>query len=367
MKKTMAILLILVLLLGLAACAAQEQAPAAEEPASTQETVQPEEPAEEEPAEEPAAEEPAVEEPAAEDSHYPVTITNYNYAGEEITYTYEKAPERVIAVYQGSIETMIVLGLEDHVLASYGLDNEVKDEWKAGFENMHYDESVFAPDKETVTMLEPDMILSWGSLFSDKKLGDATTWNEKGVATYMNSNTRPGGYPRTLENEYTDILNIGKIFDVEDKAEALVQEMKEAVAATLASVEGQSPVRVAVLEPYDGSISNYGSTTLAGDMVVQLGGELVKPDGNEMGKEDLIACDPDVIFVVYMAYAGDDPETVMASQLAQIQDDPALASLSAVQNGRVYLIMLGDMYAAGPRTIDGLRTLAQGMYPDLAQ
>lgn len=297
--------------------------------------------------------------------HYPVTITNYNYAGEPVTYTYEKAPEKVIAVYQGCIETMIALGLEDHVLASYGLDNEVKDEWKNGFAQMHYDETVFAPDKETVTLLEPDMIFSWGSYFGEKKLGDVGAWNEKGVGTYMNSNTVPGG-TRTLENEYTDILNIGKIFDVEEKAQALVDEMKGQVEATLAAAQGQDPVRVAVVEPTaGGTITNYGADSLAGDMVTALGGELARPDGSDLGKEDLVACDPDVIFVVYMAYAGDDPDAVRAEQLAAIQDDPALASLSAVQSGRVHLIMLGDMYASGPRTIDGLKTLAQGMYPGL--
>ncbi len=309
----------------------------------------------------------AVSEAESNSDHYPVTITNYNYAGEEVTYTYDKAPEKVIAVYQGSIETMIALGLEDHVVASYGLDNEVKEEWKSGFEKMNYNEDVFAPDKETVTLLDPDMILSWGSIFSDKKLGDVTDWNAKGVATYMNTNTRPGGYARTLENEYTDILNLGKIFDVEDKANEIVNEMKQEVADTVAATQGQDKVSVAVIEPLGDSITNYGSKTLAGDMVTQLGGELAKPDGNEMSKEDLLACDPDVIFVVYMAYSGDDPETVKANQLAVIESDPALASLSAVKNGRVELIMLGDMYAAGPRTIDGIKTIAAGMYPDLSK
>ena len=298
------------------------------------------------------------------DGHYPVTITNYDYSGALVTYTYEKAPERVLCVYQGCIETMIALGLEDHVLASYGLDNEVKDEWKDGFAQMNYDETVFAPDKETVTLLEPDMIFSWGSYFSDEKLGDVYEWNDKGVGTYINSNTARGG-SRTLENEYTDILNIGRIFDVEEKAQALVDEMQAQVAHTLAAAEGHDPVRVAVVEPISGTITNYGADTLAGDMVTALGGELAKPEGSDMGKEDLVACDPDVIFVVYMAYSGDDPESVMAQQLSLIQDDPAFASLSAVQSGNIHLIMLGDMYASGPRTIDGLRTLAQGMYPDL--
>lgn len=299
------------------------------------------------------------------DSYYPVTVTNYNYAGQQVSYTYNEAPQRVLAVYQGCIETMIALGLEDHVIASYGLDNEVKPEWQAGFSKMHYDDSVFAPDKETVTLLEPDFIFSWGSYFGDKTLGDVDAWNEKGVGTYMNSNTVPGG-TRTLENEYTDILNIGKIFHVEDKAQALVDEMKSQVAATLSAVQGQDPVKVAVVEPISGKITNYGQKSLAGDMVTALGGELAMPEADSISKEDLVAADPEVIFVVYMAYAGDDPQSVMDQQLSLIQDDPALQSLQAVKNGKVHLIMLGDMYASGPRTLDGLKTLAQGMYPGLS-
>ena len=343
MKRSM-LSLALALILSLAACSggtpSETQTPAAETtPAQAEETT-------------------------GSDSHYLVTITSYDYAGNPVEYTYEKAPERVLCVYQGCIETMIALGLEDHVLASYGLDNEVKDEWKDGFAQMNYDETVFAPDKETVTLLEPDMIFSWGSYFSDEKLGDVYEWNDKGVGTYINSNTARGG-SRTLENEYTDILNIGRIFDVEEKAQALVDEMQAQVADTLAAAEGHDPVRVAVVEPISGTITNYGADTLADDMVTALGGEPAKPEGSDMGKEDLVACDPDVIFVVYMAYSGDDPESVMTQQLSLIQDDPAFASLSAVQSGNIHLIMLGDMYASGPRTIDGLRTLAQGMYPDL--
>ena len=210
MKRSM-LSLALALILSLAACSggtpSETQIPAAETtPAQAEETT-------------------------GSDSHYLVTITSYDYAGNPVEYTYEKAPERVLCVYQGCIETMIALGLEDHVLASYGLDNEVKDEWKDGFAQMNYDETVFAPDKETVTLLEPDMIFSWGSYFSDEKLGDVYEWNDKGVGTYINSNTARGG-SRTLENEYTDILNIGRIFDVEEKAQALVDEMQAQVAHT---------------------------------------------------------------------------------------------------------------------------------------
>lgn len=297
-------------------------------------------------------------------TEYPLTITTYDYAGNEIETTYEKAPEKVLAVYQGSIETMLALGLEDHLVATAGLDNEVPDDMKDAFSKTNYLDE-FTPSLETVTMLEPDMILSWGSLFSDKNLGDVTNWIDKGCNTYYNTNTRPDG-SRTLENEFTDILNIGKIFDVQDKAQEIVDNAKEVIDKTLnATADIEEKPSVMIVEPLGEDISNYGASSLGGDMVTQLGAELANPDASTVGKEDIIAADPDVIFVVYMPYAGDDPETVMNDQLAVIKDDEALQSLDAVKNDRVYPIMLSEMYASATRTQDGIETFAKGLYPDI--
>ena len=60
------------------------------------------------------------------DSHYPVTITTYNYLKEPVEITFDKAPERVVAIYQNSIETLLALGLEDKIVAAAGLDHDVK-------------------------------------------------------------------------------------------------------------------------------------------------------------------------------------------------------------------------------------------------
>ena len=303
----------------------------------------------------------------ATDGHYPVTITNQNYAGEKVEYTYEKAPEKVIVVYQSSIETMIALGLEDHVLASYGLDNAVKDEWKDGFDKMNYDASVFAPDKETVTLMEPDMIFSWGSYFGEKMIGEVDAWNAKGVGTYMKFTSAPVS-ARILENEYLDILNIGKIFNVEEKAEALVNNMKAKVADTLALTKDSEPVSVIVIQPRkDGDFTNRAANSLAGDMVTSLGGTMAKPEGSRVNREELIACNPDVIFTIYMPRDGRDFAEMEAEYVSMIKDDAMLQSLDAVKNNRVYAIQLGEVYASGPRTADGLAELAAGMYPSLME
>ena len=302
-------------------------------------------------------------------TEYPLTITTYGSDGTELTTTYEKAPEKVLAVYQGSIETLLALGLEDHIVAAAGLDNEVPDEQKAAFSKLNYLDE-FTPSLETVTMLEPDMIFSWGSLFGEKTLGDAAGWVEKGTNTYMNSNTHPKNgdvsYNKILENEYTDILNMGKIFDVQDQAEAIVNEMKDTIDSVKEKTESiEEKPSVLILESGKNGFTNYNTTSLGGDMVTQLGGVLANPDGGSLGKEDVIAANPDVIFVVYMPYSGDDPEQLKQEKLNVILEDEAYASMDAVKNGRVVPIMLSEMYASATRTKDGIVTFAKGLYPDL--
>ena len=291
------------------------------------------------------------------DSHYPVTITTYNYLKEPVEITFDKAPERVVAIYQNSIETLLALGLEDKIVAAAGLDHDVKDEYKDAFSKVNYLED-FTPSKETIIMEKPDFILSWYSIFDDKRLGDIDYWNENGVNTYMSLNSGVVS-ERTIENEINDILNLGKIFNVEEKAQALVDEITSTVSEVSSKVSNEEKQSAMVIEFYDDEIYTYGSKTLAGDMVTKLGAELLKPEGRNIGAEDLIKLNPDCIFVSYMDRGN---ENVPVEEINKILENPAFASLSAVKNKRVYSIPLGDMYSSGIRTIDGINTFANGLY-----
>lgn len=291
------------------------------------------------------------------DSHYPVTITTYNYLKELVEITFDKSPERVVAIYQNSIETLLALGLEDKIVAAAGLDHDVKDEYKDAFSKVNYLED-FTPSKETIIMEKPDFILSWYSIFDDKRLGDIDYWNENGVNTYMSLNSGVVS-ERTIENEINDILNLGKIFNVEEKAQALVDEITSTVSEVSSKVSNEEKQSAMVIEFYDDEIYTYGSKTLAGDMVTKLGAELLNPEGGNIGAEDLIKLNPDCIFVSYMDRGN---ENVPVEEINKILENPAFASLSAVKNKRVYSIPLGDMYSSGIRTIDGINTFANGLY-----
>ncbi len=57
-------------------------------------------------------------------AHYPVTIENFNTQGEPEQLTYTKPPERVVAVWQNSIETLLALGVGDRIIAGNGVPDK---------------------------------------------------------------------------------------------------------------------------------------------------------------------------------------------------------------------------------------------------
>lgn len=293
-------------------------------------------------------------------SHYPVTITTYNYNNEPIEITFNKSPEKVVAVYQNSIETLLALGLENKIVMASGLDHEVKEEYKQAFSKTNYIKD-FAPSKEAVIMEQPDFILSWYSLFSDKKLGDVNYWHDNNINTYMSLNSG-ASKDRTIQNEINDILNLGKIFNVEEKSNEIVNEIKSKINSVSESVKNMEKQNTIVIEYIDGQISTYGKNTLAGDMINSLGAEILNEDGGNIGEEDLINLNPDSIFVVYMDR---NDENQSNKSINDILNNKSLASLDAVKNKRVNSIALGEMYCSGVRTIDGINTFANGIYPDL--
>ena len=207
--------------------------------------------------------------------HYPVTITTHNYAKEEVQITFEKAPEKVLAYNTNSVENMIALGLTDKIQLAFGFEeDEILPEYREEFKKIKSFQSEF-PSKELAIAQQPDFILAWYSSFGDERLGDVDFWHERGINTYMAYNSGLGD--QSLENEFQDILNLGKIFNVEDKAEALVAEMKAKVQKGREYVKDRDPVNISILEDEGDVFRIYGYDTIGGDIAKQVGANLVTP------------------------------------------------------------------------------------------
>lgn len=303
---------------------------------------------------------------------YPVTYTTYNYAKEPVEFTVTKTPERVWAHAQDSVEILLALGLGDKIVGASGLDGEVRPELVEDFAELNYYDSM--PSKEEILALEPDFIVGWYSTFGEKRLGDVGFWHERGIGTWMALNSACRGPAaennQTVEYECEDILALGQIFGVEDRAQDLVDQILGSCDNINTTLGDTARAKTAVLEDEGGTYRVYGQDVLGGNVAEHGGAELVAGlhgNNENLGAEDLIALDPEVIFMVwYEGYTvGDAVVESDEAAAGLILDNPAFASLQAVKNGRVYGINLKYTYCSGMNTLEGIEYFAAHLYPDL--
>ena len=354
-----------------AAPAKTEAAAPAEKPAEPAKTEeQPAEPAKavEQPAptEAPKAEEPAEPEAPAEE-HYPVTISTYNYAKEPVEVTFEKCPQRVVCTNQTQTELLLYFGLDEYIMGTAYLDGEIRDDLKPQYEALKAAGKELTvkgyPAKETVLALEPDFIFGWRSAFAEDQLGDVSEWHKMGVGTMIlrcSNNTAP---VRDLEAVLADIVDIGKIFNIEEKTNAYIEETR-ALMARIAEKVGtlEAPYRAIIIEPYGGTFYCWGEKTLTGALVVAAGATYALPDGGDLSVEDIVNINPDVIIVDYMDEEGITPEESKAKAIASVMDEAALAEVPAVKNGKVMAINLTDVYGGGVRMVPSVEAMFSFMY-----
>jgi iron complex transport system substrate-binding protein len=143
----------------------------------------------------------------------------------------------------------------------------------------------------------------------------------------------------------------------------MVNEMRAEADRTAAYAQGSAKKRVLIMETQRNGIRVYGRNSLGGDMAAKLGADVYAAESSVISSEDLIAQNPDVIFVVFFGLSTDIPTA--EAEVNQITGNPSYASLQAVQQKNIFPIPLGEMYCSGIRTLDGIITLSKGLYPDL--
>ena len=296
-------------------------------------------------------------------AHYPVTIENYNTQGEPEQMTYTKPPERVVAVWQNSLETLLALGVGDRIIAGNGVPDKkfFRKEYQEQYSKIPYT-GLQLLDLETTMMLKPDLIVGWHSTFAPKALRPTDFWHKRGVNTFIARSSIITNKKRTLENEYKDILDLGKIFDKNERAQQLVADMQhEMQFATSQTASFQKRPRALVIEFMGKEVRVYGERSLAGDIVHEMHGELLAAKDRSIGIEQVVELDPDVIFVVVIeSHYGHEQDMV-----DRVTQHKALKNLRCVKEGRVVALPLYAIYSSGVRTYDGIKIIANGLYPEL--
>lgn len=302
----------------------------------------------------------------AETAHYPVTIENN---GNSITY--EQAPERVVVLSYTTAEIMTALGLEDRIVALAPCMNtldEVMEEYREAIAAMPvFDESGMTngvPNLETVLSVEPDFVYGSGYSFYASSCGAAEDYLANSIGIYASEKTYTKG--ASLDELYTEIANIGKIFDVGAKAEALIEELKAREQAVTELLAGAEQVTVFVLD-YDlgdGTYYTAGGTNFVDSLITAAGGANVFAElGSSyatVSPEQIIAAEPEYVLTVSY-YTADDGQ----SKIDLMKTSADFADVPAVkENNFLSLGGLAVGASSGLQSLDALEALAEFLHPE---
>ena len=311
----------------------------------------------------------------AASTKYPVTIENGHRQ-----ITFESAPKRVVTNCDSNIiELMFALGLDDRLVGYAGFPeygNNVSPEYQERLKAI----PIVTPGYITLEPLlkaGPDFFLSgynYGLDIPAAGAGDAVTPDElekHGIKSYAITESlirvmkKP---PVSLEDTYTDLTNLGIIFDVQDRAQKVIQEMKARVAAVeakLAGVKRDKPLEVFIYPTWnapDQPPRSNGAQAMPSALVEMVKAHNIFSDVDDswirVTWEDVIARNPDVILILE---AGTSSGTERKELMMK---DPAMQGVKAVKNARIYIIRVEDGYP-GPRAVRGLELIARAFYPEL--
>ena len=268
---------------------------------------------------------------------YPLTIKDGQ--GQDITI--DKEPERVISLAPSVTETIFAIGAGEKVVGRTDYCT-----YPAEVESIPSVGTILEPDVEAILALEPDLIIAQ-SIFLEETLEQ---FNQAGIPVLSIQD------PNNLEELYAGISTIGQATAHVKEAQAVLTNMQTKISEVHKAIEGVEPKSVY----YAVSFGEYGDFTATGDtfiheVLTQAGATNAAEEGVNWAfdREQLIAKDPDVVIVA------DENDNVNA-----FSSDPAYSVLKAVENGQVIAVDKNLLEIPGPRIGDAVETIAKILYPD---
>jgi len=285
------------------------------------------------------------------DSEYPMTFDNY---GREVVVT--QKPQKVLTLGPNCTELFAALGLGDYVVGR-SLVNHSRGplpEYADVVDNIP-ELNHSSATREAILTSGADFIYALDWEISEEGC-DIQEAGNYGMTVYVNS-------AATLEEQYQEILDLGKIFGVEDRAEAFVEDQKTRIAAVQEKVKDQNPVKVLVYDSGNDGVFTCSGTNFESLLVGLAGGDNVFKDLNEkqwvtVSYEEVLARNPDVILI----HDYDSPS--VEEKIREIKSNPTLSQLDCVKNERFATITL-ESVLAGDRMAYAIENMASEFYPEL--
>ena len=279
--------------------------------------------------------------------------------------TFENPPERAVSNDVNLTEMMLVLGLADQMVGYTGISGwkTLDAEMRSGVKELP-ELSAKYPTKEVLVGADADFFFA-GWNYGMKVGGEVTpeTLKPFGIKVYELTESCSHIMDKdkaSLKDMYADILNLGKIFGVKSRAEALVESYKselEIFKAKLVNID--EGLRVFVYDSGEDAPFTAGRYAMPTALIEAAGGQNIMDDFNKswgtVTWEEVIDRDPQVVVIVNY---GD----VTAEQKREyMMSNPAFKNISAVKNNRFVTLEYVEA-TPGPRNIKAVKNLADAFW-----
>ncbi|GES45152.1 iron ABC transporter substrate-binding protein [Rhizobium dioscoreae] len=291
----------------------------------------------------------------------PVTVRSCNR-----DVTFDKAPERAVSNDVNLTEMMLALKLQDRMVGYTGISG-----WKTLDEKLRDgvrelpELSPKYPSKEVLLGANADFFFA-GWNYGMKVGGEVTpeTLAPFGIKVYeltescifVMQKNKP-----TMDDMFVDLLNLGRIFRVEDRAEALVAGYRKQLGEVQARIgHVAKPTSVFVYDSGEEKPFTSGRYGIPTALIEAAGGVNVMDDveksWTEVSWEPVIEKNPEVIVIV------DYGQVTAAQKIAFLKGNPAFRNIDAVKNDRFVVLPYVEA-TPGPRNIEAIATLARAFHP----
>jgi iron complex transport system substrate-binding protein len=307
-------------------------------------------------------------------TQYPLTVTNCG-----LKVTFGKAPAKIVSIGQSMTEVLYALGLSNKVVGTAVWFSPVLPQF-ADVNGKIRRLADNDPSFESVVGQEPDLVAAefeW-HVGPQGSVGKREQFSALGINTYVSPadcvakvNDNGGDGVRkelfSMDLIYQEIAELSEIFDVKDRGDALIADLKRREADAVASVASVKTKNVPIVFWFSSKEVN-GDAFIAGKngapayILKTLGATNVVTTEEEwplVGWETISAANPAVIVMADMdrrRYAADNPKM----KRDFLEHDPVTSQMAAVKDKRIVLM---DAEAMSPsiRTVDGIEQLASAI------
>lgn len=270
-------------------------------------------------------------------------------------------PKHAVSMSQATTEMLLTLGVENDMAGTAFKEEDIYEPLQAAYDKVPVLSEKW-PSYEQLMAVKPDFVTGWEVPFTKRGI-PAEKIESQGIPIFIPDSMQ--STKADLDMNFNDMLTYGKIFGVEDKAEAWVADQKKKLSETQEKLKGLPEVKVFVFDSEDGDPFTVfeGYTTnvlkLVGAKNV-MSGQGVDKTWAKTSWESVVKADPEYIIIVDYGNSIRNTDD-FDKKVESIKNNPALQDVTAVKENHFVRVKLSEI-TPGVRTVDALTRIADEIH-----